>query len=839
MHAKIEVPRHRAGVALAACAAAALVLSAGLAVGQEGAAGGDGEQPVAPAPAPVEARPQPGAQPQAQPPGGDEEITLPSAPEPLQLRALLEYAVQTLGINMAVDDAMQGTVSLNAPIQIKKSQLLDVLNALLEQRGFAIIENRRINFYEVRPTANLPVALEGPLATTRIIETPNVKPSSLQGAVATQLGAGGGLGGGAGGGLRVSYLDNLAVILVTGTPGQAQAFEDIVKKIIEKRGEQELIRIDLTHISSPAALTRLLELVGEKKQQQGQPGGFEPQFDPNQQAGGGAGILGSLENLSNRLVVSPQGNALIFRGSRAEADRVRELIDVIDQKNELSSRKYFTGSATGQIAQLASERGLGAITKFEQDQNQFGGGFPAFDQQGRPIVPEPALGGSRLVADEKGGYIVYYGTESQQEQMAALVEEFKAEGEIPVVRVYLLRHQDAEKMAELINGLITGSQQTGESPLLPTGTGRFGAFLEQPFEQQPGLAPTEGAFTAGQNVSVIADIPNNQLVVRAPAKQQDEFASLIEKLDLRRPQVFIQARIVLVSDRDDFRLAFENQILHLADNSFGAQSRFGDPQLTVPGGTGDRFLQPRVVNPTLAGFTAALILNDYVPIVMTALQTDSNTRILASPQVLVNNNEEAEIVALNEEPTTTTTQTAGNPIQGGFGGYEEAGTTLTVTPGISEGGYIRLKYNIELSNFEESRNPDLPPPRLRNTVTSESVTVPDGMTIVVGGIVVDSSRKSVIKIPLIGDIPLVGHLFRDTQKTRSNQRLYVFITPRIMRDPNFLDLSLLTEGPQAEAGIDPDIPPMKPIRIELLDAASGLPSKPSGGDTPPPTDNGG
>ena len=97
-----------------------------------------------------------------------------------------------------------------------------------------------------------------------------------------------------------------------------------------------------------------------------------------------------------------------------------------------------------------------------------------------------------------------------------------------------------------------------------------------------------------------------------------------------------------------------------------------------------------------------------------------------------------------------------------------------------------------------------------------SVTMPTDTTIVVGGLTVENSGSTIAKIPLLGDIPILGPLFSDTNKNSSNSILYIFITPKILVDPDFRDLRMLSKGPQFDAGIDLDLPALNPVAIERI-----------------------
>ena len=247
------------------------------------------------------------------------------------------------------------------------------------------------------------------------------------------------------------------------------------------------------------------------------------------------------------------------------------------------------------------------------------------------------------------------------------------------------------------------------------------------------------------------------------------------------------------------------------------------------GTTGSQpILNRKTVASGLSGFTAAIIKSDQIPIVMTALANETDSRVVSTPQLLVDDNEEASVVSIDKQPTSTAQTTDGGNQIVSAGQSAEAGTKLTVTPQISDGGYLRLQYEIELSSFtgeaQTVGNTVLPPPSQVNTLKSESVTVPSDSTVVVGGLVVDQDTKSVAKIPLLGDIPLFGKLFGDERKGDRKTVLYVFLTPRILRDPGFEDLRLLTSGPQAASKIPNEFPSLSPQMIDVNASSFDIPA---------------
>lgn len=175
----------------------------------------------------------------------------------------------------------------------------------------------------------------------------------------------------------------------------------------------------------------------------------------------------------------------------------------------------------------------------------------------------------------------------------------------------------------------------------------------------------------------------------------------------------------------------------------------------------------------------------------------------------MDDNSEAEVLTSQNVPYQVTTTT--DISQQTTFEFESAETRLTVTPQISAGGTIRMDYEIILEAFTDTAPVGQPPPKQSNNISGESVTVPSDSTVVIGGLVIESNTDTVLRVPLLGDIPLVGHLFRDTRKDGAKTTLYVFLKPRVLRNPSLRDYRLITQGPQAASGLKYDIPELPPI----------------------------
>ena len=786
----------------------ALMLAAGLAIGLGAPIATGQNQPAAdpersPALIPQGQVAGPGQATGQQQAASDEPIILGPFAEPVQLRTLLDIAVQQLGVQLAVDTSLTGSVMITQELEIPADQYLLLVNSFLEQNGFSLVPGVIDGFYQVRPKASVPSTVGGELPTTLVIRTPNTKPSVLQQAITSQVTSGGS---------RIAALDELGVLIVTASPGDAMEVKRLVDRILSERDDQRLIPFDLVHLSAVAAKDQVLRLAGVLDDSQAQPAA-----NPRGRQGGEQTttmLTTALSNLGQRLIVAPSGNRLIFRGTEDETIRVAELIAMVDVRDSLMPTRYRTGSSTANIAALAEQRGLGTTLEFASADDDTGFGLGGRPQQFPGVnpfgTPQTNPGGSAIVVDEKSQSIVFYGTPQQHEAFAALVAEYDPGDEQIVIRNYELDWARAEDVATLLQELIDGSA-AATSDLLP-GAGQTGrqATQRQPRQPQAETAP-EGAVGDVQSTDafVTFDESTNQVLVRAPLNMQPEFRRLIDTIDKRRPQVFIEAKILAVTWTDDMRLAFETQIINSGGSEGIFQTFFG---LTDPNGN---VQDPNIVEDGLLGFTSAVIRSNYVPIVINAFQRNVDGRILASPQLLVDNNTESTIISVEEQPTTTTSQ-GGETTEVSFGGFEEAGPQFTVTPRINPGGFVTLEYDLTLSNFVGQGSEGIPAPRQERTLTSESVTIPSDSTIIVGGITIDNDSETRLRVPLLGSIPIIGYLFSDTNWNDSKTTLYVFITPKVLYEPTVSDYELLTEGPRAIAELDEDVPPLETFMVRVL-----------------------
>jgi general secretion pathway protein D len=332
-----------------------------------------------------------------------------------------------------------------------------------------------------------------------------------------------------------------------------------------------------------------------------------------------------------------------------------------------------------------------------------------------------------------------------------------------------------------------------------------------------------------------ADPATNSILINAPDAIYNNLRAALDKLDVRRAQVYVEALIAEITADKAAEFGIQWQSLSGAGRSgtqgFGG-TNFGGPGQNILGisaspASAGRGLNIGVINGVVSIPGVGQVLN--LNLLIRALETDSNANILSTPTLLTLDNEEARIVIGQNVPFITgqyalsggaTTPTPFQTIE-----RRDVGLTLRVRPQISEGGTVRLQIYQEVSSVEDVFNPA---GVVTNKRAVESmVLVDDGQIVVIGGLIQDSVKDGVEKVPLLGDIPLLGALFQYKTRSRSKTNLMVFLRPVVVRDAQGADVLTNARydyilGEQGKAkpapsvvfpeGDAPTLPPRQPWR---------------------------
>ncbi len=308
------------------------------------------------------------------------------------------------------------------------------------------------------------------------------------------------------------------------------------------------------------------------------------------------------------------------------------------------------------------------------------------------------------------------------------------------------------------------------------------------FLQLAGEAGAEGKSKSNYQIQI--DELSNALVVAAPTAVIREIKNVVTQLDRSRPQVLIEAVIAELSEDQAKRLSA--QLAYTSKNRGGYLTKFDNLLTTLigVGADGDVSSADATALGAALGTAATTIgvAGDFDPVtgkgigvLIQALKTDGSTKILSTPSVVTLDNEEATLSVGEEVPFQTGSFTSSN--NGSNNPFttinrEEVGVKLKVKPQISKGDSVRLEIEQESSKVKSGE------PGLQTTSKSTmqtNVLIQDGELLILGGLIEDQTNGTATKVPLLGDIPLLGRLFRSTSKSDSQSVLMMFIRPTIIR----------------------------------------------------------
>jgi general secretion pathway protein D len=449
-------------------------------------------------------------------------------------------------------------------------------------------------------------------------------------------------------------------------------------------------------------------------------------------------------------------NVMMLTGRAAVVNRLVEIIERVDKAGdeEVEIIKLKYASATELV------RIIDSINKSQGKANTAGKSAP------------------RVVADDRTNSIIVSGDVKARKRLINLVERMDSELETSGnTRVIFLNYAKSEDLVKVLQG-VSASIQAEEK------------------------GATKGRQTTSREVSIDSHQDSNALVITAEPDMMRSLEEVIRQLDVRRAQVQVEAIIVEVFEGDGTTLGvqwanekgggtqFTNGVVGIGSLAVGAQQ--AEDQITTVTTTSNDGLPVETTDTQLGDFTtlASLLggvngfllggVKDGWGAVLQAVSTDTNSNILATPHLTTMDNEEAFFIVGQEVPIitgSTTGSSNSNPFQSVE--RQEVGIKLKVTPQINEGDAVQLLIEQEVSSVSGATSVDI---LINKREIKTSVIVDDGGTIVLGGLIDEDVQESVSKVPLLGDIPILGHLFKSTSTSVRKRNLMVFIRPTIIRD---------------------------------------------------------
>lgn len=711
----------------------------------------------------------------------DELVQLNLGPE-IELRVLVDLISREVGVKVLYDETIANKkLSLRAPEQLPRSSLLDVLRSALRMKGFLLAEADAPGWLRIDKADKLSQLSRLPSdnpspgePVTQAFRLRHADPKRVDQVIRPFLQQPG---------ANSVALDEQGLLIVTDYAASLERIGEWVR-LADQPGQTAKIEIYRVRHVEAGALAEQLTTVLEASSRVG---------DKQQSADNGSVL---------EVVPDERTNQVLLVGSEEAVVRARDLADELDVPLGVQTEVY-------QIRHVEAARVDSLVEKL--------------------LDPLDAKRLYRSAVDEDGNQFIVTTTDAIHRRISETIESIDRplEATDSPIKFYKLKHVTADEMLATLQAIRGQTTTTTEiDAVLPgsirgvsglpnsRGPNRLPSYPGQPnptpvfTESTPvvvGATATPEGFEgpSQQDADLLAEAQTaadpltNSIIVIAKPEVQRLYAELIERLDQRRPQVLIEAKIVTLDVTDNYSLGIElsggdrTEITKLfAFTSFGLS--------TVNPATGALTLLPGT------GLNGALLDSDDADAILRALATHGRARVSAAPRVLVNDNATGTLTSVAEVPFTSVN--ASNTVATtSFAGYAEAGTTISATPHISDDNYLQLDYVITLNSFTGTGGDGVPPPRQTDEIES-AITIPNGSTVVVGGLNRSANSRDTSGIPIIENLPLGQWLGGTETKAHASSALFVFIKPVILREDKFRDLKNLTKRPRRRSGIRSDAP---------------------------------
>ncbi len=481
-------------------------------------------------------------------------------------------------------------------------------------------------------------------------------------------------------------------------------------------------------------------------------------------------------------------NTLLLIDTRANIDRIASILGEVDSEGAPGVLRVYPLSYA--IAADAAKTLSTIFIESGKTAPQSGRARP----RGLSIRPSKSIA-VKILPDARTNSLILYASQEMLDEMADLLKRIDtpASAGSGRINVYYLENADAEEVSKVLSSLSKERAGTSGAPAAPPGA-------------RPATPVTVAGVVSAElegGVKVTADKATNALIIVASANDYETLMGVIKKLDIRRRQVFVEAMIMEI-DLDktldvgvEWRAAAElggGQGAVIGGANYGIQGGMNTLLAGIAAGTPLIFPGSGLV---AGGIGGSVTLPDGTKVpaiaaVLRASQGNNNLNILSSPHLLTQNNKEAEIIVAENIPFITSTSRDSTNLANVINTVErkDVGVTLRITPHIHESEFVSLDIYQEASALKQdaltiAQSSSVGPTWTKRS-TKTTVVVKSGDTVIIGGIIQDSVTKNVSKVPLLGDIPLLGYLFRYTSEQKKKTNLLIMLTPHIIQEPGAL-----------------------------------------------------
>ena len=732
----------------------------------------------------------------------------------VSLKAVVDYVRQRLDINILYDEQLlTNKVNIRSPGAVPVGSLLALLQSALKMNGLALEDAEVPGWKRIVQSAQLPsfarLAEEGTrldqlargTAVTQTFLLKHVSSSVVDKAIKPFL---------SGPGANSLALEDQRVLIVTDFVSNLTKISKLVALIDREKPDVQVRLVSLNHAAAAQVASHIATFLAVRSSGSVVAGAST------------ADVKGGLE-----VTVDERTNRLVVVGVAEEIAEVVKLARSLDVPLEITTKVYeFEHASVERIneliqklidPELAHQRFNAAV---DSDRNQL---FVTASSQLLQRIDEIVESLDKAPAQDQGRVRFY---KLQNVTAADLLVTLRSlEGESIDERAGdgsgRIRGVSGGTRSPFFSGSNQQARPNASGPFVP-GPNRP-TFPGRPTPNPPAYRDTSNDIFRGQEpapdassqlslpaeaAKITADESSNTLIIVADPEVQRVYAELIRALDQRRAQVLIEAHLVILDTSDDFTLGVETSVGDTTGSKrLFAFSSFG--LSNVDAMTGALSLIPGT------GFNGTLVDPEVADVVIRALTEHRRSHILSAPRLLVSDNALGVLTSVEEEPFESVN--ASNTVATtSFAGFAEAGTTIEVIPHISGDGYLQLEYRVILNTFTGTRGGqfgEIPPPRKTDEISSV-VTIPDGHTVIVGGLNQRREALQTKSIPFIERIPIVRFLGGQQTQEAATSSLFVFIRPIILRDDKFQALKYLSRRDVKHAGAKGDYPPSQPLLIK-------------------------
>jgi general secretion pathway protein D len=667
----------------------------------------------------------------------------------LDVDNLLQFYSRTFGLTVIKDPNLTGAVTIMCPQPVSRQQAFDILNSVLEVRGFtSLLQGNVLKIVPLSKAVQSNVGVTVGRSSTQEGDQVVTQVVPIKNAVATQLQA------------DLTPLISTGATLIANSSSNTLTITDYasnisrILRVIEQIDSEQAAEVRVFPlVYAPASdvaqvLTQVFftQAGASTRQGMGPPGFLQRLMGATAAASGGRG-LGTGAPVG-QAVADARTNSVIVTASKDRIAAVGDVIKSLDKPVEYE----------GTLAVVHLERAN--AQEVANSLNQALGGRTARQTTTTTAAARRTGQTTRTTPSTR---------QRTQTRQAPAVE-----------------NAQPSKLGEAT--LDPAGQEPAESS---------GGSVEVAQVPQAGAARTQtsvgrgpegeiiNVLEAAGNVSVVAEPNTNSLIITAPPEYVDMVNALIRELDQAPPQVLIEAIVAEVSLTGDRKLGFEW--------AWTEKRHFGQENTTGTLGTGFGLSSEDLgFRYTVAGASLDTLLH--------ALVTDNKVTILSTPRIFTSNNRAAEINISTQTPYVSTVRTS-DITQTFSVDYLDVGVILQVTPQISPDGTVTMQVVQEANELlgYEQFGTDVKAPTIARRSAEATIQVADGQTVILGGIIRDNSTRSVSKVPLLGDLPLLGGLFRRSTITKEKTELIVLLTPRVVRTKE--EAAALTQSEKEKASV--------------------------------------